>query len=374
MSKMRIAIIGGGHLGRIHAKLAQANEQFEVVAVVDPSPHARSLVSEQLGVPVEADLNAVVGKIDAAIIASPTVAHYDVATTLLRAGVHCLVEKPLATTPDQASRLVQIAKSHNRVLQTGHVERFNPCWTAVQTHLGAPKFIESVRSGPYSGRSTDIGVVMDLMIHDLDLILSLDRSPVQSVSGSGIALLGSQEDLAEARIEFESGCVANLRASRVASGPTRQMQIFATNGYANIDFSGSQVQLTRPSLEVLERAISLDEMPAEERMDAKNRILVDFLQTKTLEAPQRNAILDEHNDFAISIQTGCSPAVSGEDGARAVALATAVLDAIANRGWDGITSRPWRIGAQATAQPRILSMPNRASQTGTDQPQRRRAG
>ncbi len=370
MTALRLAVIGSGHLGRIHAKLAQSSDQFDVVAVIDPSPEARQIASEQLGVRTEASVDCVVDQIDAAIIASPTVAHYEITSQLLRAGVDCLVEKPLATTAQQADRLVQIAKNHNRVLQVGHVERFNPCWTAVESHLRTPKYIEAVRSGPYSGRSTDIGVVMDLMIHDLDLILSLDRSPVRNVSASGIALLGKQEDLAEARIEFESGLIATIRASRVASGATRQMQVFAPGGHAQIDFSGEEVKLTKPSLDVVNRRVGLDDLPAEERMDAKQKILTDFLVSDTIQAPKRNAILDEQNDFAISIKTGASPTVSGEDGARAVSVANAVLDQIADHCWDGLDSKPWRIGALATMEPRILPLPQRQPST-VEQPQRR---
>ncbi len=200
MSAIRLAIVGGGHLGRIHAKLAAANDQFTVVGVADPQSASRESVAQQLGLPVCADYRELLDKVDAAIVAAPTVAHYDIACCLLRAGIHTLVEKPLASTPDQARRLCQIASHHQRVLQVGHVERFNPIWTTAEPHLGKPKFIEAVRAGAYSGRSTDIGVVMDLMIHDIDLILSLDHSPLESVQASGMALLGSHEDIAEARL------------------------------------------------------------------------------------------------------------------------------------------------------------------------------
>lgn len=359
MTALRLAIIGAGHLGRIHAKLAKSNEQFVVIGVADPSDAALTLVREQLSLPTYQDYTHLIGQIDAAIVAAPTVLHYELASTLLRAGVHVLVEKPLASSADQADRLVQIANSHRRVLQTGHVERFNPAWTAVAPNLAQPKYIESSRCGAYSGRSTDIGVVMDLMIHDLDLILSLDRSQISSVTASGIAVLGQHEDLAEARLEFASGCVASLRASRLATTATRKMQVFTPTCYAHVDFSSSEVQLVKPQDAVLHREISLDEMPAAERMAAKDRIYTDLLMLETIAAPTRNAILDEHNDFALSIQTGSQPAVTGEDGWRAVEAASRVLEAIAAHRWDGIHSTPWRIGASADVHPHILSMPHR---------------
>jgi len=357
MSALRLAVIGGGHLGRIHAKLAHAHEQFTVVAVADPSPESRQLVAEQLALPSVADYHELIGKIDAAIVAAPTIAHYEITSTLLRAGIHTLVEKPLASSPDQAQRLVQMARSHGRVLQTGHVERFNPTWTAVQPHLGRPKFIEAVRSGSYSGRSTDIGVVMDLMIHDLDLILSLDRTPVESIQASGLAVLGTHEDVAEARLQLASGCVVNLRASRLSTEVARRMQLYTTEGYADINFSSSEVQLIKPSQEVLSRAVALDELPMAERLVAKDSIFENWLHRETLTAPSRNAILDEHHDFALSIQTGCAPAVTGEDGARAVEVAVRIVDALQHHAWDGAHSKPWRIGPQAMLEPNILTFP-----------------
>lgn len=354
MSRLKLAVIGGGHLGRIHAKLASSNEQFELVAVADPSPSSQAQVSAQLAVPVVADYRHLIGKIDAAVVATPTASHYEVAAALLRAGVHCLVEKPLATSPDQASRLVQIAKSHARVLQVGHVERFNPKWTTALPSLGKPKYIEAIRCGGYSGRSTDIGVVMDLMIHDLDLILSLDNSDVMDVQASGIALLGSHEDIAETRLTFASGLVANLKASRVAMSSTRCMQLFTTESFAEIDFNADQLTLVKPSMEVATRAVAVDELPMEQRLAIKDQVFGQFLHVEKVSAPGRNAILDEHNDFALSITTGSSPAVSGEDGARAVEVASRIVKTIAERKWDGQASRPWRIGAHAQTQPRIL--------------------
>ncbi len=371
MSTLRVAIVGAGHLGRIHAKLAKSNEQFEVVGVADPSPAALELVRQQLALPTYLDYTSLIGQVDAAIVAAPTVLHYELASTLLRAGIHVLVEKPLASSPDQADRLVQIATSHRRVLQTGHVERFNPAWTALAPYLSQPKYIECSRLGPYSGRSTDIGVVLDLMIHDLDLVLSLDRSKIKQVSASGIAVLGNHEDLAEARIEFESGCIASMRVSRLATQPQRKMQVFTADCYANIDFSAAEVQLVRPSEAVQSRDVMLDELSPAERMAAKDRIYLDHLTLETIATPGRNAILDEQNDFALSIQTGCAPAVTGEDGYRAVDAAHRVLEAIAAHRWDGAASQPWRIGAQAEIAPKIIPMPGAANRNAQT---KRRAG
>jgi len=357
VSKLKIAIIGGGHLGRIHARLAKSNEQLEVVAVVEPVAAARASISSELDLPTCEDYHQLEGRIHAAIVATPTLYHYVVASSLLRSGVHVLVEKPLAATTDQADRLVQIAKRHARVLQVGHVERFNPSWTAVGSHLGTPKYIDCVRAGAYSGRSTDIGVVHDLMIHDIDLVLSLIHSPVHSVSACGLALLGDKEDLAEARVHFANGCIANFKASRVSLEAARRMSLYTTTSMADIDFAKNVVRIVKPSNEVLEREIHLDQLPAAERARAKDSIFNELFQVETLPAQPRNAILDEHNDFILSIRTQAAPIVSGEDGLRAMQLAGLILDQIAQHRWDGESSRAWQIGPGAMPLPKILPLP-----------------
>ncbi len=356
MSKLKLAIIGAGHLGRIHARLAKGNQQVEVVGVVEPVAAARATIASELELPTFEDYRPLIGQIEAAIIATPTVHHYDVTSTLLRAGVHVLVEKPLASTSDQAERLVQIAKRHNRVLQVGHVERFNPSWTAVQSHLGTPKYIDCVRAGAYSGRSTDIGVVHDLMIHDIDLVLSLVRSHVTSVSACGLALLGEREDIAEARVTFANGCIANLKASRVSLEASRRMSIYTTTSMAEIDFAKNESKVVKPCEDILDREVFLDRLSAEERAAAKSTIFTDLFAVQTLPAEPRNAILDEHNDFVLSIRTQASPMVSGEDGAAALSLAGQILDQIANHRWEGESSRPWQIGPMAMPHPKIIPL------------------
>ncbi|MCC6510132.1 MAG: Gfo/Idh/MocA family oxidoreductase [Pirellulaceae bacterium] len=370
MSKLKVAIIGAGHLGRIHARLAKGNEQLEVVGVVEPAAAARTTVASELELPTFEDYRSLIGQMEAAIIATPTIYHYDVASELLRAGVHVLVEKPLASTPDQADRLVQIARRHDLVLQVGHVERFNPSWTAVQAHLGAPKYIDCVRAGAYSGRSTDIGVVHDLMIHDIDLVLSLVRSPVTSVSACGLSLLGQREDLAEARVTFANGCIANFKASRVSLEATRRMSVFTTTSMAEIDFSKNEVRLVKPSVDILDREVHLDDLSAEQRAVAKGNIFGELFKVETLPAEPRNAILDEQNDFALSIRTHAAPMVTGEDGTNALKLAGLILDQIATHGWEGEQSRPWQIGPGAATHPKILPLPQPGERKGPS----RRAG
>ncbi len=215
--RIRLAVIGAGHLGRIHARLAQQVEGVDVVGVVDPLPEARRLAEAHCQAPVLADYHDLLDKIDAAVVATPTRFHHVVSVELLERGIHLLVEKPLATTVAEADAMLAAACRQGAIVQVGHIERFNPSWNQpeVLPLVRDPKYIEAARCSGYTFRSTDIGVVLDLMIHDLDLALHFAHSPVRNVQAFGISVLGSNEDLAQARLEFANGCVANL--TRVTS-------------------------------------------------------------------------------------------------------------------------------------------------------------
>ncbi|GIW97562.1 MAG: NADH-dependent dehydrogenase [Pirellulaceae bacterium] len=347
MKRIRLAVIGAGHLGRIHARLAAANPQFDLVAVVDPSPEARRTVASELECTTVTDYRELYGAVDAAIVATPTRTHYEVTSSLLRAGVHCLVEKPLAHRADQAHRLVQIARNRHRVLQVGHVERFNPMWSAAQGRLEAPQYVEATRCGPFSGRSTDIGVVFDLMVHDLDLILSVEQSPIVGISASGLALLGKHEDLAEARLEFASGMVAVLRASRVATAATRRMQWYCHQGFVDIDFSGNTVRVVRPSAAICNGELDVDQLPVDQRMQLKSTLFEHYLHREAIAVERRNAIVDEQHDFAVSIAAGSQPIVTGDAGARAVEVAEQIVEAIASRNWQSHWRRQMAPGSRS---------------------------
>jgi predicted dehydrogenase len=223
--------------------------EVELVGVVDPSAQARDQIAVELSAPVFASHRDLLEfhELDAAIIATPTRFHHAVAADLLRRGVHLLVEKPLASILAEADDLVGIAQRSGVVLQVGHIERFNPAFLAAQSAVAAPKFIEATRAGSFTFRSTDIGVVLDLMIHDIDLTLALVGSQVTQVQAMGLALLGRHEDIAHARLQFANGCVANLTASRISQAPDRGMRIWSATGQAAIDFVNRTVTITRPS-------------------------------------------------------------------------------------------------------------------------------
>ena len=210
MNPVKVAVIGCGHLGRIHTKLLCEAPGFEVVGVADPNSAARDQVEQQFDLLTYADYRSLMDRIDAAVVASPTFAHFDAAAELLLNGIHTFVEKPLTSCSAQAQRLLQIADQQKCVLQVGHVERFNPAYQAALEQVGHPRYFESERTSGYTFRSTDIGVVFDLMIHDIDLVLAAVDSPLANVRASGISIFGRHEDIAEARLEFANGAIANL--------------------------------------------------------------------------------------------------------------------------------------------------------------------
>ena len=335
MTSLRLAVIGTGHLGRIHARLAAELPTADLVGVVDPVQTTREMVAAETGTRSVADLRDLVGTIDGAIVATPTSTHLEVASELLRSGVHVLVEKPLAPTLVDSEALVQLARSHNQVLQVGHVERFNPAFTAVRDKLGDPKFISATRTSGYTFRSTDVGVVMDLMIHDIDAILSLVRSPVVDVEAIGASVLGNHEDLVHARLRFESGCVATITASRVSYEPQRTMQVFTSRNFAAIDFGSRQATCVEPSAEIISREFRLESLSPEQRQDYREHFFSKLLVQSKVDTNDVNAIQEEQKDFLVAIREGRRPVVDGADGRDAVAVAERVLASVESHQWDG---------------------------------------
>ncbi|MEO1615101.1 MAG: Gfo/Idh/MocA family oxidoreductase [Planctomycetota bacterium] len=332
MASLRVAVIGAGHLGRIHAKLLGSVEGADLVAITDPIESARKNAESQFGVPTYADYRACIDQIDAAIIAAPTDAHADIATVLLKAGKHLLVEKPLATTAADAVRLATLASAKRLTLQVGHVERFNPAFTALGGLGVDVKYVEAVRASRFPGRCLDVGVVMDLMIHDIDLVCSMTDAPLKSASASGLAVVSDHEDIAETRLEFECGLVANLKASRISPTPARSMHVYGPAGFAEIDFSKPALHTVSPDATLVDRTFNLDSR-TDNPLGFADQLFSEHLEIGTQELQPRNAILDELHDFVVSAETGVEPTVSGVAGARAVNLAETVLHSIEARNW-----------------------------------------
>ncbi|MFW6171059.1 MAG: Gfo/Idh/MocA family protein [Planctomycetota bacterium] len=346
MSHLRIAVVGCGHLGKIHARLLKTLEEIELVGVVDPCPAAREQVAAECECRAFAHHNELVQRVDAAVVATPTNVHHPVALELLQHHIHLLIEKPITSTVSQANQLIEHARTAGLVLQVGHVERFNPAWNAVVDQLEAPQYIEAVRGGTYTFRATDVSIVLDLMIHDLDLVLSLVKSPLTDVEAMGLALFGPHEDLAMARLKFANGCVANLKASRVNHAPQRTMQVFARNAFASIDFAQRQTRLIRPAPEVLARTVDLTRCPPEDQPQVRENMFQDLLCMESITVDPVNAILEEQRDFSGAIRDGEPVRVGGEQGRNALAVAEQILNAIQSHRWNGLA--PGQVGPHAT--------------------------
>ena len=344
MKPIRLAVVGAGHLGRIHARLVTTLDDVRLIGIVDPLASARETVSAECHAPAVQHYDQLAQPVDAAIVATPTRDHFRVALDLLEQGVHLLVEKPICVTTEQADQLIRTAQQRQLVLQVGHVERFNPAFESARPYLTRPRYIEAIRTGGFTFRSTDIGVVLDLMIHDLDLILSLVDSQVVSVHALGIALLGDHDDMAQARLEFQNGCVANLSASRTSFTSQRRMQVFCDESYAAIDFAQRSIQLIRPPHQILRRTLHLKELSPTEREDFCRELFQRWLPLENPKPRQSNALREELCDFVRCIRTGQSPRVSGTQGRAALDVAHRILDQIERHRWNGTDNGP--AGAQ----------------------------
>jgi predicted dehydrogenase len=334
MIPLRTAVIGTGHLGRIHARLAADAPHIDLVAIVDVSQDARERVAEETGSRAAADYRELIGDVEAAIVATPTIYHHRVVKDLLEAGVHVLVEKPITTTVAEADELVDLARSRNLTLQVGHVERFNPGLECIASQLTDIRYIQATRASGFTFRSTDIGVVMDLMIHDIDVVLSLVHSRVVDVTAFGVAVIGQQEDIAQAQLHFAGGCVAQLTASRVHYEPARSMQVFTSTGFASIDFAGRRAATVRPSAELLTRQFELESLTADQTAYYRDHLFDELLIKQQHEPTTTNAIAEEHRDFAECIRSGREVRVTGKAGRNALAIAEQVLAAIDKHQWD----------------------------------------
>lgn len=235
MDKVRIGVVGTGYLGRLHARVLTEMPQVEVVGFVEPRDAVAAEVESNLKLRRFATVDELEEHVECAVVATTTDKHYEVAKSLLEAGCDVMIEKPITSTVDDARMLIELAKSQGRIIQVGHVERYNPAIVAAAPFLGSPRYIEAERIGVFSGRSLDIDVLLDLMIHDLNLVLSFVDSPVRDVQAVGVPVLTRQVDMANVRLEFESGCVANLTASRVSTDRVRKFRVFGPDCYVSVD-------------------------------------------------------------------------------------------------------------------------------------------
>jgi predicted dehydrogenase len=337
MNRLRMAVVGVGHLGKEHARILAAQPDVELVGVSDVSAAQAQAVAERCGTTVWSDPAELIGKVDAVTVVVPTIYHHAVATRFLEQGVPVMVEKPIATTVAQANELIDAARNSGVALQVGHIERFNPAFEELVKRPLQPKFVECERHGPFTGRSTDIGVVLDLMIHDLDLLLTLTDAPVKHVEALGLAVFGGHEDVVNARLIFENGCVAHVTASRVAQQPKRRLRVWAPEGYAGLDFVSKKLLLVQPSREMRrDGGLPLTGMNAARKATLKDEIFGTHLETRELECQRSvDQLTSELRHFIGCVRSGAKPRVTGEHGREALALAERILETVNTHRWNG---------------------------------------
>ncbi len=353
MSKLKMAVIGAGHLGRFHAKLLAGMPDVELVAVADPVEAARNAVAAECNTRSVDDYHELADHIDAAVVATPTAMHHRVSLDLLRYGVHLLVEKPIALSVSQADEMIKLAKRNGAVLQVGHIERFNPAMQVAGPFVRDPKFVEATRASGYTFRSTDVGVVLDLMIHDLDLVMSLAGNTVTRIDALGLAVFGPHEDVAHARLEFASGCVANLNASRVSHVARRTMQVWSSRAFSTLDFAQRTCSVVKPSQAVMERSVDFSTLSPAEKAAQKDRVMGEHLPLEQLTGEATNALSDELRDLIDSVRLSRAPRVTGEQGRDVLSVAEQILAKINTHRWSHRDAGP-----MATPEPSILRGPH----------------
>ncbi|QDU46252.1 Dehydrogenase [Symmachiella dynata] len=337
MKQIKIAVIGVGALGQHHARILAGMPDVELVGVADTNREAGMRVAHNCGTQWFSEYRDMLDNVDAVSVAVPTMAHLAVAGDCLSRGISAHVEKPLALDATEGSLLVKQAEKTGAILQVGHIERFNPAMQSARPHIGQPKYIRGERLSPFSFRSTDIGVTLDLMIHDIDLVLDLAASPIVSVEAFGLNILGNNEDVVQARLRFENGCVADLTANRVSMNVSRSMQVWSNTGFVGIDFGARQVTTCAPSDALLYGTSPVEraQQPGADIEKLKTDVFEHFIRVENPTVTPHDALTAELSSFVDCIRTQQKPLVDGQTGLLALKAAEQILESVAAHAWDG---------------------------------------
>jgi predicted dehydrogenase len=334
MEKLRTAVVGAGKMGAIHAKVLSQLPQSRLIAVVDVNRQKGEALASQYGCPNFDKPDDIVGMVDAVTIAAPTVTHLAIAQVFLEKGIPVLIEKPLAFSVEEGRAIVELARRKQVIVAVGHSERCNPVVQAMKRLNIRPKFIEATRISPYSFRSTDIGVVLDVMIHDIDIILSLAASKVRKVDAFGVNVIGEREDICNARIVFENGCVANVTASRVALKTERKVRVFSPQAYLSLDYfkkEGVVIQAS-PNIDVVKWI--RDKQQAGD-FDFSSVNWPDLLHIEQLDIDDKEPLRLEQESFLKAVaDRKLRPEVTGEEGLEAMLCAEMILESMKHHKWD----------------------------------------
>jgi len=316
---VKIGVLGAGHLGKIHIKLILQIDNFELVGFYDADKETAKKIAEEFGIKAFNSIDELIDAVDAIDVVTPTIAHFDCAVKTLKKSKHLFVEKPITNTVEEARKLIDLAEEANVKVQVGHVERFNPAFTSAVPFIKHPMFIETHRLAQFNPRGTDVSVILDLMIHDLDIVMSIVKSNIRRISASGVAVVSDNPDIANARIEFDNGCVANLTASRISLKNMRKTRIFQRDAYISIDFLEKEAEVVRLSTvegepDPLSVTIDLGEGKGQKQ-----------IYFEKPEVGTNNAIKDELTSFANSIINNKPTAVSIHDGFNALDIAHKII-------------------------------------------------
>lgn len=316
---LKVGVLGAGHLGKIHLRLLNQSSKYELVGFYDPSKENAEKVSAEFGYKSFDTISDLIAAVDVVDIVTPTLSHYHCAVDAIKAGKHIFLEKPISNTVEEAEHIIQLAKEYNVKGQVGHVERFNPAFKAVKDKIHNPMFIETHRLAEFNPRGTDVPVVLDLMIHDIDAILSVVKSPVKNIHATGTAVISDSPDIANARIEFENGCVANVTSSRISMKNMRKARFFQKDAYISVDYLDKICEVVKMK--------DAPEVPGDFDLILQNAEGVKkqiYFDNPSVES--NNAILDELETFADAINNNTTPIVTLEDGTEALRIAYRIID------------------------------------------------
>ncbi len=316
---LKVGVLGAGHLGKIHLRLLNQSSKYELVGFYDPSKENAEKVSAEFGYKSFDTISDLIAAVDVVDIVTPTLSHYHCAVDAIKAGKHIFLEKPISNTVEEAEHIIQLAKEYNIKGQVGHVERFNPAFKAVKDKIHNPMFIETHRLAEFNPRGTDVPVVLDLMIHDIDAILSVVKSPVKNIHATGTAVISDSPDIANARIEFENGCVANVTSSRISMKNMRKARFFQKDAYISVDYLDKICEVVKMK--------DAPEVPGDFDLILQNAEGVKkqiYFDNPSVES--NNAILDELETFADAINNNTTPIVTLEDGTEALRIAYKIIN------------------------------------------------
>ena len=321
---LKVGVLGAGHLGKIHLRLLNQSNKYELVGFYDPFEENATKVAAEFGYKKFDTISELIAAVDVVDIVTPTLSHFDCAKEAIQAGKHVFLEKPISNTVAEAEEIIALAKKYNVKGQVGHVERFNPAFTAVKDKIQSPMFIETHRLAEFNPRGTDVPVVLDLMIHDIDAILSVVKSKVKAVHASGVAVISDSPDICNARIEFENGCVANVTSSRISMKNMRKSRFFQKDAYISVDYLDKVCEVVKMK--------DAPEVPGDFDMILQNAEgIKKQIYFDNPSVSPNNAILDELETFADAINNNTTPIVTLEDGTEALRVAYMIIESMESR-------------------------------------------